>query len=717
MFWQATKRIAPDGKLYTKVEFLRKFGEDRWVLAGGSEAIVRNSYHQTKEAVINAKKRLKELPNDVLTKIKSWFYDLIFQTPEKNDFMFVEAMLKDFREKQEAIMAEHDVVAEDDILYPLDVPKFVPMYVDANRFNMMVGVVIVLNAVSIGVEADAPPGNEDVWLFLEVAFNVFFLWELAARLCCHGWQLFIRPNFRLNAFMDVFVVSAGWANVLLAVVFGGGSGNDVRILTMLRLTRLLRLVRVLRIFTLFKELSLLVLGLLSAGRTLLQVSCIMVALAYCFSIWFTLLVGQSAVHVTPIKVTAERYVDGDVGQFGDAYSSKVIIPGLGPLGYDPISNFRSILRSNFMMLKMLTGDKGWSFSRYVTTREPWLFALFFVIFIIGAVVLFNMMTGVVLERVYTLFEIDREYESRATEEERKAIFNQLEAFLNLSQKKSWDTHMLTVDELASALAIPEIYNQLDMLGFPVDDPAYYFRVLDADYQAGDKVRTLDFIRCAVRGTGPMLSKDVYAAQLAVQQFGEMLHLCEEEALLFEKKLSLLKVMARSLVEHGEHIFLNVQEYRARHPHFQSTFKPPISEAKLARAPWENEEEYFMALLGSWFESDEAENDESEKPTDPQKPPLPPLPFEGSLLPPPEPPAPLALQDEEDGRTETLKNDLGQTKALHKFHRDGVTINIGRKRRPVSAPNYASDRAIKATEGKLRPNRPVAGGSRPASAAG
>lgn len=84
---------------------------------------------------------------------------------------------------------------------------------------------------------------------------------------------------------------------------------------MLRLSRLLRLVRVLRIFGLFKELQLLVLGLIQSLRSLFQVSIILAVLAYCFSIWFTVLAGQNEKHHTSSEIKIDRYMDGLEGQF------------------------------------------------------------------------------------------------------------------------------------------------------------------------------------------------------------------------------------------------------------------------------------------------------------------------------------------------------------------------------------------------------------------
>merc|ERR1712232_961317 len=335
----------------------------------------------------------------------------------------------------------------------------------------------------------------------------------------------------------------------------------------------------------------------------------------------------------------------------------------------------------------------------------------------GVLALMNVMRAIVMERVAFLFAAENAHVVRLEEEKRRDVFNSFENFLNLAKTKAWDTHMLSVEEVANALTVPETYNKLDMYGFPVDEPAYYFKVLEVDYEAGEKCSVLDYIRCATRGNGPMLQKDLYAAHISLQKLKEELRVFDEESLQFEKKLSKLTVMARSLVEHGEHIFMNMQEYRARHPNFKKQFKPPISEAKLNRAPWENEDEYWMSLLGSWFESEEAVNDASNEPpsppTDlqlpsspPPQPPMPPL----RLPLPPEPPAPLALMDEEDDRIDGLRHALDPAEALRQrsivIHEQSSFAGNRRPKRPVSAPSFASERAIQAVQGQLRPNRPV-----------
>merc|ERR1712232_714127 len=150
----------------------------------------------------------------------------------------------------------------------------------------------------------------------------------------------------------------------------------------------------------------------------------------------------------------------------------------------------------------------------------------------GVLALMNVMRAIVMERVAFLFAAENAHVVRLEEEKRREVFNSFEAFLNLAKTKHWDTHMLSVEEIANALTVPETYNKLDMYGFPVDDPGYYFRILEVDYENGDKCNMQDYFRCATRGTGPMLEKDVYAAQLALQKLKDSLGVFEEEFLLF-----------------------------------------------------------------------------------------------------------------------------------------------------------------------------------------
>lgn len=164
----------------------------------------------------------------------------------------------------------------------------------------------------------------------------------------------------------------------------------------------------------------------------------------------------------------------------------------------------------------------------------------------------------------------------------------------------------------------------------------------------------------------MMTSDHYAADLAVRKLAVILQHFEEEREIFEEKCNLMSSMARSLIEHGEHVFLDMQEYRERHPDIRATFRGRVSLAKLASAPWENEEAHWMAFEGSWFEEGEARDGEGDDETSswpPFWPPSAPAPPPPLFARPPPPQGAFALACTNANETNASLSDKDQRKEL------------------------------------------------------
>lgn len=176
-------------------------------------------------------------------------------------------------------------------------------FCDSLRFNMIIGLVIFVNMIFIGLEQDLGykfSAEDDqtlspiqriekrlVWYIMENIFCIIFLIEMLMRMYVHRWKYFYDSwnclDFCLvsTAVIDTYVLS-----------FIGGSGK-VRMLTSLRVVRMLRLVRFVRMLRMFKELWLIVNGLLNSMKTLGWVGLLLCCLLYVFAIFLTNQVGQN----------------------------------------------------------------------------------------------------------------------------------------------------------------------------------------------------------------------------------------------------------------------------------------------------------------------------------------------------------------------------------------------------------------------------------------
>jgi len=135
-------------------------------------------------------------------------------------------------------------------------------------WNTISGILVVLNAVCVGVSCDVSPGWHG-WLIIDTVFAAIFF----AELCAKCWSVGPRPLF-------VSGQEVGWNLMELAIVVVAlvevamqwliAQGADSRFYSVLRTFRALRATRVARVIRLqiFQELTILVKGLLGGLRVL-----------------------------------------------------------------------------------------------------------------------------------------------------------------------------------------------------------------------------------------------------------------------------------------------------------------------------------------------------------------------------------------------------------------------------------------------------------------
>lgn len=184
-----------------------------------------------------------------------------------------------------------------------DLPKrgFCQDFVEMLSFQIFVGLVIMANAIVIGLETDIA-SEAVLWQQLEDFFLLIFLLELSLKLCVYGCGGFFRsnnPDVSWNIF-DFTIVGLGVTDRVLthiASLTGNGAkgGSGARfIVLLLRTFRLLRLLRIIRIFRLMKQLYLLANSMLEAFSAVVWVSILCVLIIYICAIVITRLVGQPA---------------------------------------------------------------------------------------------------------------------------------------------------------------------------------------------------------------------------------------------------------------------------------------------------------------------------------------------------------------------------------------------------------------------------------------
>jgi len=166
---------------------------------------------------------------------------------------------------------------------------------ESDNFNFGIGLVIIANAIVIGLETDY--GRDD-FKILEHIFNGIFVLEMLTRISQIGTEYFTTVAYMF----DCFLVVSGSLDLWILPLFSGGEveegeatvGNKLSVLRLLRILRLLRVLRVIRLFRMFGQLLLMVKAFGKALQVVLLLSVLVFIMIYAMGIVFTQMVGHRA---------------------------------------------------------------------------------------------------------------------------------------------------------------------------------------------------------------------------------------------------------------------------------------------------------------------------------------------------------------------------------------------------------------------------------------
>ncbi|CAK9050610.1 Voltage-dependent T-type calcium channel subunit alpha-1H (Low-voltage-activated calcium channel alpha1 3.2 subunit) (Voltage-gated calcium channel subunit alpha Cav3.2) [Durusdinium trenchii] len=150
-----------------------------------------------------------------------------------------------------------------------------------NVFECVISVVILVNAIMIGVESDLSIRGEDdqVWLqVMEILFLVVYTVEIVIRLIAHKWKAFKDPWFDF----DLILVVLSFIGQIFATVLTVPS--IIQQVLVLRALRLLRLIRAVRMIKQMRTIWRLVSGLLTSCNTMLSTMALLLLVLYIFAI-------------------------------------------------------------------------------------------------------------------------------------------------------------------------------------------------------------------------------------------------------------------------------------------------------------------------------------------------------------------------------------------------------------------------------------------------
>jgi len=347
-------------------------------------------------------------------------------------------------------------------------PRLSLTWVGSNRFEIVFGGAILINAAVVVVETDHRDTDKFSlgWFLSDSVFTLIFLVEMVLRLVALRWRWFRNAWYMFDAFLVFTSVMDVW---FLPIIQQNVELRALMLLRVIRLFRMLRILRILRLFRFAHQLVLLVHALWGAVRAMLWAMILVVLVLYIFAMVLTRLV-----------------------QVDDALKDDPNIEEW----------FGSLARSLFTLFQLMTLE-GWpDIARATLETSPWL-TIFYVTFIVVTnITLLNTVAGVLTENVLSTSR--KEEDARQLRLERELEEEMHAAGEDLAAMDTNGDGRLDLDELRAASMVPGLSRFLDLAGLSAEQAEELFNVVD--YENRGSVHREDFVEAVRLSRGPIKSK-------------------------------------------------------------------------------------------------------------------------------------------------------------------------------------------------------------------
>jgi len=367
--------------------------------------------------------------------------------------------------------------------------------------------VLLLNAIVIGVSADYVPQ----WVgypIMEYAFTAFFACECLYKIRCNGLRDYFLGEDKVWNVFEIVLILAALSEFMIENTFSSSALGKPKtpLLRLLRLARLTRAVRVLR-FKMFKELILMIGGIMSGCSTMLWVVVLLLMVIYILGVGLKILIGPDQAfgcHESPGQCTSSMVKM-------DQYRTDL---------------FSTVSRSMFTVFRCFVdgcaAPDGTPLMIYVYNVYGWI-AMFMYVIVMFAVTfgLFNLIMAIFVENT---LESAKASEQRRHELKRQEYIKTAHDFNNLiiefikcEGKGHGEVSMITGldhETFCAAVRQPAVIRMLQDLDIIVLGAEDLFDILDADMSGTVTVRELVNGLMKLRGSAG--KADAVAALLSLR---------------------------------------------------------------------------------------------------------------------------------------------------------------------------------------------------------
>eukprot|EP00746_Dinoflagellata_sp_MGD_P011190 gnl/MRDRNA2_/MRDRNA2_123392_c0_seq1.p1 gnl/MRDRNA2_/MRDRNA2_123392_c0~~gnl/MRDRNA2_/MRDRNA2_123392_c0_seq1.p1 ORF type:complete len:835 (+),score=129.39 gnl/MRDRNA2_/MRDRNA2_123392_c0_seq1:168-2507(+) len=339
-------------------------------------------------------------------------------------------------------------------------------------FNFLVYVAIMVSSVQLGLQIDYPE-NGEVYYWMEIACNIIFVLEMMIKLALFRIKYF-HDGWNIFDFSLVMITVVDFAVNQLNTLGNSGSASN---LPGLRALRMFRAVRVLRVLKVFRELWLIVRGIVLSLRAMTWVICLLVMILY-----------MSGILCTTVME--------DVGPMYPGYSKIDEIPGGENMEYfNPNEMFGTIPRSMYTLFQLALLTEFSEFGRPIFEKQPLFFPFFlFFIFVVTFGVL-NVLIAVIVEVTMEASESLKQEEGDREMRHKLELLDQLQEFVFLMDEAG--TGEITLQQLAVVHQDEKMQKLLVTMGFPLGFTAEELWTL-LDQDGSGTLQVEEFVRMAFR---------------------------------------------------------------------------------------------------------------------------------------------------------------------------------------------------------------------------
>eukprot|EP00929_Paragymnodinium_shiwhaense_P074749 TRINITY_DN38258_c1_g1_i1.p1 TRINITY_DN38258_c1_g1~~TRINITY_DN38258_c1_g1_i1.p1 ORF type:complete len:772 (-),score=183.14 TRINITY_DN38258_c1_g1_i1:307-2622(-) len=318
------------------------------------------------------------------------------------------------------------------------------------RFDAIIGVVILGNALSVGVEQTIRLKGKDTsqMELIESVFLCIYIVELAMRFFAFRLQCLMDHWVVLDIILVAVGVISAW---LLEPIFKNTEDFKEQLgpLMVLRSLRLLRLARTLRLLVKFREMWILVRGLLSSGSMMFYTLLLLTTILYIFSCISIEIITN---HPMVISETPDEEFKAVVDQY-----------------------FPDLVTTMLSLSQFITLDNVVYLYTPLVMKDPALVPFFLSMLVVLSIVLMNLVTAVIVNSALEQAMQDKDLLKNAADSKKKKLVKKMrEVFFRLDEDNSGEVSRAEIQSISDADR--EILTEL--MGSA--DPVEIFDALDVD---------------------------------------------------------------------------------------------------------------------------------------------------------------------------------------------------------------------------------------------